>query len=108
MKLAAEARANEFSHTPGGLSFLVAFTSSGYLKNVSDYRVGENLSWGQNDLGSPRSIVAAWLNSPEHRANVFDARWTEMGVGYLAAPSFLGADDAFLWANEFGVRTHGG
>ena len=43
------------------------------------YSVGENLAWA--DPGStPRQIVQAWLDSPDHRANLLDSRFRDTGV----------------------------
>ena len=105
-KIADDLRCNDFSHTPCGTRFLSVFQRSGYLvPSVRGWAVGENLAWGQSDLASPRAIITAWLNSPPHRANLFDPRWTEIGINYQASMSFLGYDGVGLWASEFG-QTH--
>lgn len=42
---------------------------------------GENLSlWQRN----PQQVVTSLMNSPEHRANMLDPRWTRMGVGFCS------------------------
>lgn len=106
LKIAGDLRCNDFSHTPCGTDFLSFFQRSGYLaQNGRGWAVGENLAWGQGDLSSPQATITAWLNSPPHRANVFDPRWTEMGISYRASTTFLGYDGVGLWANEFG-QTH--
>lgn len=49
---------------------------------------GENLVAGSGD---PLIAFAAWMDSPGHRANLEDARWTRTGVGYqpgTGAPSY--------------------
>jgi uncharacterized protein YkwD len=40
---------------------------------------GENVAMGQRSGGE---VVAAWMNSPGHRANILNPRYTELGVGY--------------------------
>ena len=40
---------------------------------------GENVAMGQR---SAAEVVAAWMHSPAHRANILNARYTELGVGY--------------------------
>lgn len=40
---------------------------------------GENVAMGQR---SGREVVAAWMNSAGHRANILNPRYTELGVGY--------------------------
>ena len=41
-------------------------------------RLGENLAAGQR---TPEEVVAAWLASPGHRANLLDPAVTELGLG---------------------------
>jgi uncharacterized protein YkwD len=46
------------------------------------WRVAENLAWGVGDASTPRSIVAAWMASAEHRKNIlgpwtYGAVWTQ-------------------------------
>jgi len=104
LKLGDDSRCDAFSHSACGLPRISVFVRSGYLTGARSYHLGENLAWGQNDLGSPRSIMAAWLASPEHRANLLDPRYRELGVAYLSADTFLGASGAQLWVTEFGLR----
>ena len=68
--------------------------------------LGENLAWGTYELGTPKAIVAAWIASPPHLANILEARYTETGIGITpAVPSSSlgeGAPGA-TYAQEFGV-----
>ena len=46
------------------------------------WKVAENLGTGTGAASSPRSIVASWMASPEHRANIlgtwrYGAVWTQ-------------------------------
>lgn len=46
------------------------------------WKVAENLAWGTGPASTPRSIVATWMASPEHRANILGswrhtAIWTQ-------------------------------
>jgi uncharacterized protein YkwD len=64
----------------------------------SGYRwseVGENLASG---IMKPEDVVAGWLSSPEHCANLMDPRFREMGVAFAVNPH-----DArgVYWAMEF-------
>jgi uncharacterized protein YkwD len=43
--------------------------------------VGENLAWGELAESPPARIVALWMKSPGHRANVLEAGYREIGVG---------------------------
>lgn len=42
---------------------------------------GENIARGQR---SPQEVVNAWMNSSGHRANILNASYTQIGVGYVA------------------------
>lgn len=47
----------------------------------TDYRFkagGENVAW--NDA-TPKEVVAAWMNSPPHKANILSKDFTEIGIG---------------------------
>jgi uncharacterized protein YkwD len=50
---------------------------------VSGSPIGENLAWGRGGRGTARSIVAAWIASPSHRANLLGARYRRIGVADL-------------------------
>ena len=43
--------------------------------------VGENLAWGELAQSAPAKIVALWMTSPGHRANVLESGYREIGVG---------------------------
>ncbi len=77
---AAQVRAVEieqsFSHTrPDGRYFSTVFAEHGITYRYS----GENIAWGQK---SPEEVVTAWMNSAGHRANILNANFKELGVGY--------------------------
>lgn len=77
---AAQVRALEietsFSHTrPNGSSFSTALKE----QNVSYRTAGENIAWGQR---SPEAVMEAWMNSAGHRANIMNANYTKIGIGY--------------------------
>src|SRR5258706_4375997 len=70
---AAKGHANDmvsrdyFSHdTIDGSNFVKRIRRAGY-KGLT---LGEDLAWGDGTLGTARSIVRSWMNSPGHRANI--------------------------------------
>ncbi len=67
-----------FSHTSP-----VYGTPFEMMKNFGiTYRsAGENIAKGQT---SPQAVVNAWMNSSGHRANILNASFTQIGVGYVA------------------------
>lgn len=42
---------------------------------------GENIAYGQR---SPQEVVNAWMNSSGHRANILNASYKQIGVGYVS------------------------
>lgn len=47
---------------------------------------GENVAVGYPD---PASVMAAWMDSPGHRANIENCAFTSMGIGTATGPSGL-------------------
>lgn len=65
-----------FSHTrPDGRKFSTVLQDNG----ISFRGAGENIAWGQK---SPQDVMNAWMNSDGHRANILNAKYTKIGVGY--------------------------
>ncbi len=58
--------------------------------NISYRTAGENIAKGYT---TPQAVVDAWMNSPGHRANILNASFTEIGVGYVA--------DGHYWTQMF-------
>ena len=48
---------------------------------ISYRYAGENIAMGYAD---PASVMAAWMQSEGHRANILSDRYTTLGVGYVA------------------------
>jgi uncharacterized protein YkwD len=98
---------NYFDHVgPGGQTPLQRLRDAGYIYSSRiGYEVGENIAWGSSQLGTPKAIVAAWMASPGHRANILDARFRDTGVGVsaqlppMAGHGLLGGIDT----QDFGV-----
>ncbi|MPL97411.1 hypothetical protein SDC9_43602 [bioreactor metagenome] len=42
---------------------------------------GENIAYGYS---TPQDVVNDWMNSSGHRANILNASYTQIGVGYVA------------------------
>jgi uncharacterized protein YkwD len=71
-----------FAHvSPDGGTLVDRLTAARYIAPDGDWTVGENIAWGQGDLGTPRNIVVAWMNSPGHRHNILTGEFTEIGIG---------------------------
>jgi uncharacterized protein YkwD len=86
---------NYFSHGDFH-SRMVAF-------HVRGPQAGENLAWGNGSYGEPAGIIAGWLASPGHRANLLRPGWTRIGIG-LARGTFLGNGDSTVVTADFAGR----
>ena len=64
---------------------------------------GENLAWGNGPYASASSIIAEWLASPEHRANLLHAGWTRIGIG-ITRGTFLGNGGSSVVTADFAGR----
>ena len=46
------------------------------------WAVGENLLWSSPGIDASHAI-AAWMSSPEHRANILDPSWRQIGIAAI-------------------------
>jgi len=96
-----------FEHTgPGGDTPFSRIRASGYIYSSRlGYAVGENIGWGTLWLATPQAIVTAWMNSPEHRAILLDARYrdTAVGVAPRAPTSMAHGQAGAVYTQDFGV-----
>lgn len=99
--------ADYFAHTaPSGLTPLERVRATGYIPGPEAvYAIGENIAWGTLRLSTPSAIVAAWIASPEHLANILYGPYRDTAVGVApAAPSSLGnGQSGAVYSQEFGV-----
>jgi uncharacterized protein YkwD len=72
------AGANRLSHVGSdGSSSADRIVQAGFFGPLS----AENIAQGYN---SAKAVMAAWMASPEHRANIVNCRYALIGVGYVA------------------------
>jgi uncharacterized protein YkwD len=65
-----------------------------------DWRaIGENIAEGQFSVAQ---VMEGWMNSPEHRRNILDPVYTELGIGLVTAK---GKDGRYrvIWVQNFGT-----
>ena len=75
------------------------------MRGARSWLVGENLVWGTGRLSTPASMVAAWMDSPPHRANLLRSRFREIGLsGVLGTPNEAADGDGITVSSEFGTR----
>jgi uncharacterized protein YkwD len=90
LSAAAQAKAqdmvskNYWAHvSPTGVTPWNFITKSGYTY----YTAGENLAYG---FSNAEDAVSGWMNSSEHRANLLNPNFTEVGFGIVPAQNFHG------------------
>ena len=98
---AAQAKANDmvtnnyWAHTaPDGKTPWSFITGSGYSYQTA----GENLAYG---FSSASGVVSGWMNSREHRDNILDARYQNVGFGVASSPNFQGHGPTTVVAAEY-------
>jgi uncharacterized protein YkwD len=96
-----------FAHiAPNGTTPVDRANATGYIPGPKvGYVIGENLAWGTLNLATPQSIVAAWVASPGHLANILEAQYRDTGIAVTpAVPASLGGgQQGATYAQEFGV-----
>ena len=98
--------ANYFEHvSPAGVTPLDRIKASTYLLHRSTYVIGENIAVGVLQLSTPSAIVAGWMRSPEHRANILNPDFRDSGIGIVAhAPGrYSGGQRGATYTQQFGV-----
>ena len=96
-----------FAHESlGGGGFIGRIKARGYMAGRRSWTVGENLAWGGGVTGSPREIVALWMKSQPHRANILYRRFRDVGFGVVAGAPVRGGGvaEAATYGSEFGAR----
>ena len=103
--------ADYFDHTgPHGDSAVSRMRAAGYLSgSVIGYEIGENIAWGTLWLATPRAIVAAWMASAGHRANILDGHFRDTGIGISPHPlaSLARGQAGAMYTQDFGVTITG-
>jgi uncharacterized protein YkwD len=98
--------ANYFDHvSPAGETPLERIKASTYLPRRSTYLVAENIAIGTMQLATPQAIVASWMTSSHHRANILNPDFRDSGLGIIAqAPSrYSGGQRGATYTQQFGV-----
>ena len=101
-------RRSFFDHTaPGNVTFVDRIRRANYSPRGS-WSVGENLAWGSGSLATPASIVAGWMRSPGHRANILNGRFRSIGLGIARGvpinASAAMARSGATYTTDFGSR----
>jgi hypothetical protein len=90
---------NYWSHnSPSGKSPWVWFRDAGY----SYVFAGENLA---KDFGDTGGMMNAWMNSPTHKDNIINSKYTEIGLAVV--PGTLEGKETVLVVQLFGAPSTG-
>lgn len=88
---AAQAKANDMSardywshNTPDGQTPWSFIAAAGYSYQTA----GENLAYG---FDTAADTVTGWMNSPEHRANILNTAYEEVGFGIASSANYQGS-----------------
>ena len=97
---------NYFSHPIAGCGQLVfsMMTADG----IHYLSAGENIGWASGTQGAVASanyINLQFMNSPDHRTNILNPRYTHLGIGTAQSNSWSGAggtySDVWMFSEEF-------
>ena len=88
-----------FEHTCGPVpNFVDRDWQAGYTGWTA---IGENIAEG---YPTAEDVVAGWMSSPGHRANILSPNFTEIGIGVAGGAGKFGT----YWTEEFGARPGAG
>ena len=88
-----------FKHnSASGQKFWDGLESFGY----NWWTAGENILYDPGSQDSVESLFKVWMKSSDHRANILDKRFREIGVG-ASTGSYKGGR-ATMWTVDFGDR----
>ena len=114
-RLTAAARAHSSQMAKDGYFAHESADGSPFWKRVQTFyassswrfwSVGENLLWSSPSI-DPSRALKLWLASPEHRKNLMNPRWREIGVSAVhaaSAPGTYKGMDVTIVTTDFGVR----
>lgn len=86
---------NYWAHdTPSGKTPWDFITSTGYQYQLA----GENLAYG---FGDAASTETGWMNSPEHKENILNGQYSQVGFATVQAPNYLGHGPTTLVVAEY-------
>ena len=77
---------------------------TGYIPNNADWSLGENVGWGTSYLSTPLAIVTGWIASPEHRENMLDPRFRDIGIGVNQGSISQDGQSGIIFVADFGMR----
>ncbi len=71
-----------------------------YLDRDND-KIGENLAYGFEDS---KSVVDGWMDSPTHRDNILDKRFSYVGYGICSSSNYVGEGEQTIVVQHFASK----
>lgn len=97
-----------FAHQRDGEPSLVQrIRATGYFAHVRRAFYTENLADAPQQRDSAAAVVEAWMESPEHRANLLNTRFRDAGISVLPVavdPAFYADEPSTLFVVDYGRR----
>jgi uncharacterized protein YkwD len=88
--------------TPDGITLEDRALSNGYVPAGWSWSVAEDLGFGDGALGTPAGIVDTWMQSSEHRDNLLDPAFSDVGIGYAIGSPVAGGGSGAMFVADFG------
>jgi uncharacterized protein YkwD len=105
LSAAAQAKAEDMikndywaHNSPDGKTPWTFITGSGYQYQAA----GENLAYG---FSGANQTVVGWMNSTEHRDNILNASYQDVGFGVASTPDYQGKGPQTIVVAEYGQPT---
>lgn len=91
-----------FSHVPPeGTTLAKRLERHGYTLE-GNWKVAENIAWGNYSYGTPEYVFGGWMDSSSHRPHILDGELRQIGVGTHTG-TYKGYENATMYTAEFAV-----
>lgn len=115
VSLTAAARSHSLQMEADGYFAHNSYDGTLFWKRIESYypskafgfwSVGENLLWSSPGVDAQKALTM-WENSPEHRKNMLDPHWRQIGISAVhvsSAPGVYHGLPVTIVTTDFGVR----
>ena len=97
-----------FDHiSPDGGTLSTRVRRTAYLRSARTWWLGENIAWDKGVQTTPQRTVRKWMTSAEHRTQILNGRYRDIGIGVTAGTPRRNAGAGATYATVFGARRSG-
>jgi len=97
-----------FDHVgPDGSTLTDRVADTRYLAGARTWRLGENLDFDIARAATPLLTIRRWMGSPQHRIQILDGRYLDLGIGVTVGLPTREAGSGATYSAVFGGRTLG-